>query len=53
MTDRRKISTLFDSHDHEQLILLARLNHLKPTDMIRKIVQAYLDNRELPLERPR
>jgi hypothetical protein len=30
---RRKINTAFDDHDYEQLVLLARLNRLRLTEI--------------------
>ena len=40
---RPKINTAFDEHDHQQLVLLAKLNKIKPSEMVRKIVRIYLD----------
>ena len=43
---RRKIVAVFDDHDYEQLELLAKLNKVTLTEMVRKIVKAYLDGRK-------
>jgi hypothetical protein len=40
---RKKINTAFDDHDFEQLVLLARLNRIKVTEVVRRIVKAHLD----------
>jgi hypothetical protein len=50
----RKIATTFDAHDFEQLILLARMNRIKPTELVRRIVKAHLDKGKANLreERP-
>ena len=45
----RKIVTTFSEHDHDQLVLLATLNKIKLTDMVRKIVRLYLDGHKAPL----
>jgi hypothetical protein len=39
----RKIAATFDDHDHEQLVLLARLNKIKVSELVRRICRAYLD----------
>jgi hypothetical protein len=44
----KKIATTFDDHDHAQLVLLARMNKIKLTDMVRKIVRFYLDGHKAP-----
>ena len=51
--ERRKISTAFDDHDYRQLELLARVNKTKLTDLVRKIVRAYLDGRKADLREQR
>jgi len=40
---RRKINTAFDDHDYDQLQLLAQMNKIKLTELVRGIVQAHLD----------
>jgi hypothetical protein len=40
---RKKINTAFDDHDFEQLVLLAHLNRIKVTEVVRRIVKAHLD----------
>jgi len=40
---RPKIVTSFDEHDHDQLKLLAAMNHIKLSELVRRIVQAHLD----------
>lgn len=40
---RRKIATAFDDHDVEQLVLLAKMNRIKVTELVRRIVRAHLD----------
>ena len=40
---RRKINTAFDDHDYEQLELLARINKVRLTELVRRIVKAHLD----------
>ena len=37
------INTKFDAHDFEQLLLLAKINRITRTALIRKICKAYLD----------
>jgi hypothetical protein len=39
----RPINTRFDDHDYEQLVMLAKINKIKTTDLIRRIVRAHLD----------
>jgi hypothetical protein len=41
--DRRKIVTAFDDHDYEQLILLAAVNKIRLSELVRRIVRAHLD----------
>ncbi|MGY2987652.1 hypothetical protein [Bradyrhizobium sp. USDA 4508] len=43
MAERRKIAAHFDDHDFEQLELLARMNKIKLTELVRRICKAYLD----------
>jgi hypothetical protein len=50
---RRKINTAFDDHDYEQLALLARLNKIRLTELVRRIVQAHLDKRKPYLAKER
>jgi len=45
-----KIATTFDQHDFEQLVMLAKINKVTRTQIIRKIVKAYLDGRSLQLK---
>jgi hypothetical protein len=40
---RQKINTAFDDHDYEQLKLLARMNKIRITELVRRIVKAHLD----------
>lgn len=40
---RPKIVAAFDEHDHQQLVLLAKLNRIKPAELVRRIVKAHLD----------
>ena len=44
--NRRKINTAFDDHDYDQLLLLAKLNKIRLTELVRRIVQAHLDKRK-------
>jgi hypothetical protein len=41
----KKIATTFDDHDHDQLRLLARINKVRLTELVRRIVKAHLDKR--------
>jgi hypothetical protein len=41
--ERRKIAAAFDDHDFEQLVLLAKLNRIKPSELVRRLVKAHLD----------
>jgi hypothetical protein len=43
MTRRRQINTAFDEHDREQLQLLAAMNRIKLSEVVRRIVKAHLD----------
>ena len=43
MMARKKINTAFDDHDYEQLLLLARINKIRLTELVRRIVKAHLD----------
>jgi hypothetical protein len=47
---RSNINTKFDQHDFEQLIMLAKINKVTRTEIIRRIVKAYLDGRSLQLK---
>jgi hypothetical protein len=38
-----KINTAFDDHDYEQLMLLARLNKITVTELVRRVCKAHLD----------
>jgi hypothetical protein len=40
---RKKINTAFDDHDYEQLALLAAMNKIRLTELVRRIVKAHLD----------
>jgi len=40
---RKKIVAAFDDHDFEQIVLLARMSKIPPSELIRKITKAYLD----------
>jgi hypothetical protein len=42
--ERKKINTAFDDHDFDQLVMLAKVNKIKLTELMRRIVKAYLDN---------
>jgi len=48
-TERRKIVTAFDDHDFEQLELLARVNKISLSDLVRRLCQAYLDKGKVNL----
>lgn len=48
---RRKIVTSFDDHDFEQIVLLARMNKIAPSELVRKMCRAYLDKGDLKLRR--
>jgi hypothetical protein len=37
------VNTLFDEHDYQQLKLLAKLNKITMSELMRRIVKAYLD----------
>jgi hypothetical protein len=50
---RRKINTAFDDHDYEQLVLLARLNRLRLTELVRRLVKAHLDKSRANLREER
>ncbi|BBZ93133.1 hypothetical protein BRDID11004_59680 [Bradyrhizobium diazoefficiens] len=50
---RRKINTAFDDHDYEQLQLLAAMNKIRLTELVRRIVQAHLDKRKVNLREDR
>lgn len=50
---RKKIATAFDDHDFDQLVLLATINRIKLSELVRKIVKAHLDKGEVNLrEKP-
>ncbi|UPK03151.1 hypothetical protein [Bradyrhizobium sp. 170] len=38
-----KVVVMFDRHDYEQLELLAKLNKIRLTELVRRIVKAHLD----------
>jgi hypothetical protein len=40
---RPKIVASFDEHDFEQLVLLARMNRIKLSELVRRICKAHLD----------
>ncbi|MEY9184723.1 metal-responsive CopG/Arc/MetJ family transcriptional regulator [Bradyrhizobium sp. USDA 326] len=40
------INTAYSQHDYDQIALLARLNNVTRSEMVRRIVQAYLDKVE-------
>lgn len=42
---RIKLTSTVDLHDYEQLQLLARLHKLRISEVVAKIVKAYLDKR--------
>ena len=44
---RRKIVAALDDHDYEQLELLAKMHKIKLPELLRKIVRAHLDGREV------
>ncbi len=50
---RRKINTAFDDHDYEQLQLLAKLNKIRLTELVRRICKAHLDKDKPNLARER
>jgi hypothetical protein len=39
----KQIHPVFDDHDYEQLMLLAKLNKIKVTELARRIIKAHLD----------
>lgn len=47
----RKLAVTFDDHDFEQIALLAKLNKTKPTDIVRRAMQAYLDRGSVKFRR--
>lgn len=47
--ERRKIATAFDDHDYKQLVLLAKMNKVRPSELVRHICKAYLDGRKVVL----
>ena len=47
--ERKKIVASLDDHDFEQLELLARMNRIKLSELMRKIVKAYLDKTKVEL----
>ena len=49
----RKIIATFTDHDYEQMELLARLNRIKISELLRRIVQAHLDKRPPHLKEQR
>jgi|EndMetStandDraft_4_1072995.scaffolds.fasta_scaffold2328772_1 hypothetical protein len=51
--ERRKICASFDDHDYDQLVLLATINRMKLSDLLRKIIRAHLDGRRLELQEQR
>ena len=51
--ERRKINTAFDDHDYEQLVLLAKMNRIKPSELVRRICKAHLDGRKANLREER
>lgn len=40
---RPKIAAAFDDHDYDQLKLLAKLNRIKLSELVRRICKAHLD----------
>ncbi|MEY9493703.1 hypothetical protein [Bradyrhizobium elkanii] len=46
---RRKIVTAFDEHDYEQIELLARINKVRLSEIVRRLCQAYLDKVDVTL----
>ena len=47
----RRIVITIDEHDYDQVILLAKINKIKPHEMAGRIVRAYLDGRTLREEK--
>jgi hypothetical protein len=45
------VTTSFDEHDHDQIVMLATLNHVTLAGMIRTICQAYLDGLPIRVDR--
>lgn len=43
MNSSHRIVTSFDPHDYAQLLLLAKLNKIKPAELVRRICKAHLD----------
>ena len=50
---RIKIVASFDLHDYQQLQLLAKLNKIKLSELVRRIVTAHLDKGKPNLARER
>jgi hypothetical protein len=50
---RRKINTAFDDHDYDQLKLLAKLNRIKVTELVRRLCKAHLDKSRANLREER
>ena len=48
---RRIAAVTIDEHDYDQVILLAKINKIKPHEMAGRIVRAYLDGRMLREEK--
>jgi hypothetical protein len=46
----RKMVLTFDEHDYDQLLLLAKLHKCSVTELVRRIIRAHLDKRELELK---
>jgi hypothetical protein len=51
--ERHRINTAFDDHDYEQLLLLARLNRIKVTELVRRLCKAHLDRNKPTLRTER
>jgi hypothetical protein len=45
---KKQIHFTVDDHDREQLMLLAKISKIRLSEMLRRIVKAYLDRRKLP-----
>jgi hypothetical protein len=49
----RHISTVFDDHDYDQLKLLAKLNRVTLSELVRRLCKAHLDRNKPTLARER
>ena len=47
---RPKIVAAFDQHDYDQLLLLAGMNRIKLSELVRRICKAHLDGTKAKLK---